>query len=357
MALVDYSQFGQAFILEQLITDDMPRIVIDIGAHDGISGSNSRRLLEEGWRGVLVEPIPSVFSRLQTNSAGFPNISLVEAACSDRAGTALIHLGSDGPNYQRSSLSRDPEIIGNLTDEAIRVRTTTLAELVSDHAIPRDFGVLLIDTEGWDLTILRGLAQIEARPRIIVTEEFSATNEEKYRFLSQLNYQIAGAWGFDSFWISQSHPANTSSLGFPIQPLPEDWLLDRQASGAGRVELDDHRLPQLGVIGWGWTEIDKEPESNIAVALHCVDSPKRYLFQAWRMPRPDVASYFGSEKLLMSGYRAYLDVPPGIYDLRVIQEGCGIYTNDFAARVRIDTRAERLKPEDGLSYLEPAAIA
>jgi hypothetical protein len=79
---------------------------------------------------------------------GAHNVSIVEAACSDTAGTADIYLGKDGVMPQMSSLSRHPEILHNVTDAPIEVRTTTLADLVSGHAMPDDFGVLLVDTEG-----------------------------------------------------------------------------------------------------------------------------------------------------------------------------------------------------------------
>jgi len=348
MALVDYSQYGQGLILEQLITDDTPRVVVDIGAHDGIDGSNSRVLLEQGWRGLLVEPVPSVFARLRSNSTGFHNVSLVEAACSDSAGTAFIYLGKDGAAPQMSSLSRHPEILNNVTDTPISVRTTTLADLISDHAIPEDFGALLVDTEGWDLTVLRGLDQTRARPRIIVTEEFGETNDEKYAFLSERNYRFVGAWGFDSFWIRGSHPVDTTSLRFPIRRLPAGRFPREQPSSSGQVMLDNPPMPGVCVIGWAWTEIDKQPEPTVALALSPVDSPQRYFFQAWRMPRPDVAAAFNSEKLLMSGYRAPVDVPPGVYNLRVIQLGAQTYTNDFAGRLRIDARAEPLRDREGL---------
>jgi hypothetical protein len=205
--------------------------------------------------------------------------------------------------------------------------------------------VLLVDTEGWDLTVLRGLDQMRARPRIIVTEEFGGTNEEKYAFLSERNYRFVGAWGFDSFWISASHPADITSLQFPIRRLPPNWLPQQQPGSSGQVTLDDHLLPGVSVVGWAWTEIDKEPERTVVLALSPVDSPQRYFFQAWRIPRPDVAAAFNSEKLLMSGYRAHVDAPAGVYELRVIQIGAGTYTNDFAGRLRIQARAERLKAE------------
>ena len=104
--MIDYSQYGQALIIQQLITPDTPRIVIDIGANDGVAGSNSRTLLEQGWRGVLVEPLPLVYEKLKSNSAGFPNVDVENRACSDSRGTAVLRIGSDGSIGQMSSLSQ-----------------------------------------------------------------------------------------------------------------------------------------------------------------------------------------------------------------------------------------------------------
>jgi len=51
--VLDYSQHGQALILQQLVTVDTPKILVDIGAHDGITNSNSSALVEQGWRAQL----------------------------------------------------------------------------------------------------------------------------------------------------------------------------------------------------------------------------------------------------------------------------------------------------------------
>jgi FkbM family methyltransferase len=341
MSFVDYSQFGQSLIIDQLITSDTPQIVVDIGAHDGFMGSNSRALLERGWRGLLVEPLPSAFQSLKANSRTFANVALVEAACSDRTGTASISVGKDGPVPQMSSLSQHPEILGNVTEERITVRTTTLAALFSAYDVPEDFGVLLVDTEGWDLVALRGLDQATARPRIIVTEEFQGTNHEKYAFLSKRGYQFVGSWGCDSFWISSFHPASIASVRLPIHRLPLHWLPTEKPTGIGRVMLDPSVLG-FGLIGWAWTDPNRAPEPTVALALQALDSPQQYLFQAWRMPRPDVAAAFGSEKLIMSGYRTAIEVPGGAYELRVIQVGPQVYTNDFSGRLRVARTSQLL---------------
>jgi len=55
-----YSQnLEQNYILEYF--KDRRGTFIDIGANDGLTLSNTRALVELGWRGVFVEPSPMAF--------------------------------------------------------------------------------------------------------------------------------------------------------------------------------------------------------------------------------------------------------------------------------------------------------
>ena len=42
---------------------------LDIGAHDGVTGSNTFFFEKLGWDGICLEPIPSVFDKLKKNCA------------------------------------------------------------------------------------------------------------------------------------------------------------------------------------------------------------------------------------------------------------------------------------------------
>lgn len=52
---------------------------LDIGAHDGVTFSNTRALLLKRWHGVLVEPSPSVYPRLVENCQGHRAITINKA--------------------------------------------------------------------------------------------------------------------------------------------------------------------------------------------------------------------------------------------------------------------------------------
>jgi FkbM family methyltransferase len=337
--LLDYSQYGQSLILQQLITPDTPRIVVDIGTHDGVSGSNSRGLLEQGWRGVLVEPIPSVFAELRKNCGHFPGVSLVQVACSDHVGTASMHIGKDGLTPQMSTFSTAPEVADNVSGASLQVNTTTLGALLAKYKIEGDFGVLLVDTEGWDLTVLKGLVETPARPRIIVTEDFPPTDAEKYRFLTECDYVFLGSWGVDSFWKTAGHSADVTPLQLPVRRVPVNWQPSGRLINSAHVAVDRELFSYPCIIGWAWTEISRPPDSTVVLRLDRVESPQCYLFEAWRVPRRDVSSHFQADHLLMSGYRAPIDVPAGIYDLTIIQQGNDFYTTNLAGRIRFDAYA------------------
>jgi FkbM family methyltransferase len=332
---IDYSQYGQALLLEQLITDDTPHILVDIGAHDGVCGSNSRALLEEGWRGLLVEPLPQVFERLKENSASLPNVTLIQAACSDRSGSAKIRIGRDGNLGQMSSLSQDPHLLENLSDQMIEVQTATLPDLIATHNVPDDFGVLLVDTEGWDLTVLQGLERTPVRPRIIVTEEFVGTNVAKYRFLASLGYENVGLWGSDSFWIHRARKREAAEFAPPVYQLPPTWKPRGRHAGTGNSLLDTCAFFRNSIAGWAWTDLNSPPPHDIFLTLRSLTTGDKRTYAAWRSPRPDVAQIFQSPSLLLSGFRAQVDVATGDYEVTVVQQGADYFTTNCAGIVTL----------------------
>lgn len=73
MAQRVYSQHGEQQFIEQYFA--IARIergrMLDIGAADGMTFSNTRALIERGWGGTLVEPSPFVFPKLLEHSMPF----------------------------------------------------------------------------------------------------------------------------------------------------------------------------------------------------------------------------------------------------------------------------------------------
>ncbi|HLA06720.1 MAG TPA: FkbM family methyltransferase [Anaerolineales bacterium] len=63
-----YSQVGQdKWIIEKLFADKVDGTFVDIGAHDGVTFSNTYLLEKKGWNGIAIEPNPLVYEKLSKN--------------------------------------------------------------------------------------------------------------------------------------------------------------------------------------------------------------------------------------------------------------------------------------------------
>src|SRR5687768_7977670 len=89
--MIDYSQHGEQHIILDYFGND-GGILLDIGANDGITFSNSRALLECGWYGVLVEPSEKTFAELSKNSEPFTGkVMLHNVAIGTEVGETIFY--------------------------------------------------------------------------------------------------------------------------------------------------------------------------------------------------------------------------------------------------------------------------
>ena len=144
-------------------------LVIDIGANDGKRLSNSWTfIVENGWKGILVEPVPQSFEKMVDNykqSAYQPTMG--NFALSDTTGKQRMSIA--GEDNMLSMFSPNEPITSDRLN-IIEVDCITPQELFVTCNV-KDVGVLSVDTEGHDLPIIRSMMnETEVRPQIIITE-------------------------------------------------------------------------------------------------------------------------------------------------------------------------------------------
>jgi FkbM family methyltransferase len=216
-APADASQHGEVSALRALLKDGFPRSLVDVGAYDGAALSNSRPFILEGWQAVLIEPHPVQFSRLQRLYANEPAVRCVNKACSDAPGLLPLYLGADGEDTMMSTLCSDnnPWFRANRSDTAVEVEVDTLTGVLDAASFPADFSILLVDAEGMDYEVLRGLDLERYRPRIVVTEEYisnPAKHNAKYRLLLDSGYTFHSMVGCNTMWIRNEWVATCLGL-------------------------------------------------------------------------------------------------------------------------------------------------
>ena len=146
------------------------RVVVDIGANDGLLSSNSFNLASLGWSTVLVEPNPEQLALAKNNQDPYIDVygegeqkaCYVQAAMTpnDEDGMADLFVTSDAAEMESHLTSvqtqgqrdRASNIRGGAAykkdKSTIRVKTLSVESLSKQCSIPYRFGVLSIDAEG-----------------------------------------------------------------------------------------------------------------------------------------------------------------------------------------------------------------
>ena len=130
---------------------------IDIGANDGTTGSNTARLIELGWSGVMVEPSAQAFVKLKERYWQNPTVILVNAAIGNK--WELVHLW-ESLQAQHSPYSTTQERnrkkwqnLANFPTNPQFITTIPISELFKLVQTPVDF--VNIDAEGESMGIFK----------------------------------------------------------------------------------------------------------------------------------------------------------------------------------------------------------
>jgi len=175
---------------------------VQIGANDGVSNDPIRRfVLKYGFRGVLVEPQPDVFARLQRNYQGLSGVAFENAAIAGRDGEVQMYRFKSGPDLPPwadglASFSKDM-LLGNLQNvqgevEAFSVPTLSVRSLLRKHGL-HHVDLFQIDAEGFDYEIIKMIDFSEIKPTIIHFEHgllSEADCYECFRLLNRHGYKV-----------------------------------------------------------------------------------------------------------------------------------------------------------------------
>lgn len=135
--------------------------VLEIGANDGITFSNSLLLIERGWGGILVEPSPEAFHRLALLHSDNDNVILFNDAIHTECCTMKFYDSANHvPNGQDRALvstmhesERDKWM--NVDYKKIEVSALTFQVFLQTLDTNLSFDFISIDAEGSDWDILQ----------------------------------------------------------------------------------------------------------------------------------------------------------------------------------------------------------
>jgi FkbM family methyltransferase len=164
---------------------DFKGTILDLGANDGITLSNSRYFIENGWKGILVEAGKLPYQKLMTTI--LPNTIAINSAIGNENGFLTF--------YESTNLldANDVGLVSSLVaDETQRWRNAGIGfteyqvecftwESFRDkfHLKSQNFDVISIDIEGMDYDVLIQMNLDELGCKVLCVE-FNGVNKNKY---------------------------------------------------------------------------------------------------------------------------------------------------------------------------------
>lgn len=213
------SQFGQEkFINEILFNNKRGGTFVDIGAHDGITCSNTwffeKRL---GWKGICFEPMPSIFKKLIDNRSCI----CINACIADQEGSVTFReIIGFGDMWSGIESNYDPRhralIEAKLKEKGGSYRLIEIPSYTLNGVLEKNqmyhIDFLSLDIEGGELEVLKSI-DFKKFYITAITVENNYKTPEIVQFLESHGFKYIQKLGVDEIFVNNKdvHLINMSA--------------------------------------------------------------------------------------------------------------------------------------------------
>jgi len=201
------SQAGQDKMIKKNFFDGKKKgFFIEIGAYDGISGSNCyhfERFLD--WDGIAIEPSNIQFEKLKKNR----KCKVLNNAISDEVKEVEFIEVTEGltqmSGINDSSFERNLKIISNnqaSKTDSIKLKTITFDEIVPKN---KDIDYLSIDIEGGEMNLLKSI-DFKTNSIKVISVENNIPEEQNFKnFFEEINFTYLDRIGQDEIFYNRQY--------------------------------------------------------------------------------------------------------------------------------------------------------
>lgn len=156
--------------------------ILDIGANDGITFSNSYALINLGWRADLIEPAPKAFTKLKNLYNNNSNVELHNFAIGNTNGEIDFY-DTDKLDidvlHKKDNVSLTSSIYKDwsYTNEKIKIKCMTFNNFLGINK-NKEWDCITIDTEGLDYDIFRQINMVKLNCKCLCIEYYDNNIEQ-----------------------------------------------------------------------------------------------------------------------------------------------------------------------------------
>lgn len=206
------SQAGQDQIVDRILGGKTGGTFVDVGAYDGITGSNSLYFEKwRGWTGILVEPVPA-----QRETAISMRVApcLPFAVAADNGSAPFISVSKGYTQMSGLADSYDDGMLERVrenpqhAEDMIEVETRTLSSILTDAGL-NDPDFVSLDIEGGELSVLESFP-FDKHKVLVWSIENNSGSAEIPKIMRANGYNLIEFCGPDEVYAHKSIDSKAS---------------------------------------------------------------------------------------------------------------------------------------------------
>ena len=211
-----YSQFGEDVLLWQHFGGKRNGFFVEAGANHPTIASQTWLFEQNGWKGILVEPIAEKYELIRQQRPGSQVVHLALGAPEQR-GRARFNVAAE--NDGLSGLVVNAEVTVKHVEE---VEVRTLDDVLAEAGNPK-LDLVSIDVEGLELQVLRGFDLKRHRPAVLLVEDH-LQRMGVHRHIVENGYRLVKRTGCNNWYVPRGEKFALASLGERFGLRKEIWL-------------------------------------------------------------------------------------------------------------------------------------
>lgn len=191
-------ELAEQWLVREYLKDTHSGFFVEVGANNPFELSQTWHLAKQGWKGILIEPIPALCQTLREKR---PESSVIEAACGspNAEPRARFTVAKDSG---KSTLSTEFLDKRSSVSEQITVAVKTLDSILEEEQVQQiDF--VSIDVEGTQFDVLRGFDIQRWNPNLLLVEDHLLDTTSHSYILNQ-GYRLVKRTLFNNWYIPKN---------------------------------------------------------------------------------------------------------------------------------------------------------
>lgn len=234
-----YAQYHEDVILAALLSDVKKGFYIDIGANYPTIDSVTKHFYDQGWTGINIEPIPSLYEQLTDER---PNDLNLQIGIGKKESKLTFYENVTIPGHSSFDYDQAATVKGSQIKE-YEINVLPLARVILQYKV-KHVHFLKIDVEGFESEVIAGMDWKKVRPEVICIEANHRSDAWQKDLISK-GYIAFINDGLNEYYIAKEAKSRMDDFADKVVKLDYDALRQHQYEYMNTLKKQLNKVTKL----------------------------------------------------------------------------------------------------------------